>query len=54
MAADLKIVGSNIPAEMKDELQRRAAAADRSLAAEIRVALRAWLDQPADSAEAAA
>lgn len=46
MATEVEFVGAQIPAEIKAELQRRADVAERSLAAEIRLALRAWVGAP--------
>ena len=48
-ASDTIVV--RIGAEAKEELAARAAAADRSLSAETRRALRAWLERAAENEE---
>lgn len=43
---DMKIVSARVPAEHVDELERRAAAVDRPVSAEIRQAILDYLNSP--------
>jgi hypothetical protein len=47
------IVSAQISVEQRDELERRALAADRSLSAEIRRGLREYLERDDDGGEVA-
>lgn len=49
---DLVRVTTRIEPDLQTELARRAEASERSVAAELRLAIRAWVDQ-ADQKEAA-
>ena len=46
MTTELIPVGTRIEPELRRRLEEKRTAADRSEAAEIRQAIRAWVDQP--------
>jgi hypothetical protein len=50
-ASKLVFVQTRIEAELQAELLAKAEAADRSVAAEVRQAIRAWVESPSDHAK---